>query len=401
VYFNSASSTIGGGFNNAIYQNVSSATLGGGYQNAIYPGADSSTVGGGTNNEAGEICATVAGGGNNSAWGAQSVVGGGQFNQANATSSTVAGGYQNSALGTDSTVSGGYLNQASGYRSVIAGGVLNLATNDYAVVAGGEGNVAGGIFSFAAGNNALATHNGAFVWADAQGPVFNSTVVNEVSFRAQKGVRIQANKGIHLNGADYPIIVRDWDVFAANAPSSKAGIGRWGLFMEPFHLTIGIAGNDVSGRFFQVAKYSTNGIATQLMLVDQAGNLTTAGTVNGSSDRNAKEGFRSIDPQEVLARVTSMPISEWSYKADAGTRHIGPMAQDFHAAFNVGSDDKHITMLDADGVALAAIQGLNEKLDAENRSLRSDLRARNTRIQSLEERLAALEKIATAHQAGH
>jgi hypothetical protein len=64
-----------------------------------------------------------------------------------------------------------------------------------------------------------------------------------------------------------------------------------------------------------------------------------------------------------------------------GVRHIGPVAQDFHAAFNVGADDKHIATVDADGVALAAIQGLHALL-----------KEKDTRIASLEERLAALEK---------
>jgi hypothetical protein len=41
------------------------------------------------------------------------------------------------------------------------------------------------------------------------------------------------------------------------------------------------------------------------------------------------------------------------------------MAQDFKAAFYPGTDDKSITTQEADGVALAAIQGLNQKLEAE------------------------------------
>jgi hypothetical protein len=65
----------------------------------------------------------------------------------------------------------------------------------------------------------------------------------------------------------------------------------------------------------------------------------------------------------VLAKVAALPLSRWSYTNDIHTVHIGPMAQDFHSAFNVGSDDKHISMVDADGVALAAIQGLNQKLE--------------------------------------
>ena len=66
------------------------------------------------------------------------------------------------------------------------------------------------------------------------------------------------------------------------------------------------------------------------------------------------------------------------------------MAQDFHAAFGIGPDDKHIATVDADGVALAAIQGLNEKVEV--RSQRSE-----DRIQKLEaenaELKARLEKL--------
>jgi hypothetical protein len=42
---------------------------------------------------------------------------------------------------------------------------------------------------------------------------------------------------------------------------------------------------------------------------------------------------------------------------------MGPMAQDFKAAFGVGESDTGITSVDADGVALAAIKGLNQKLE--------------------------------------
>ncbi len=56
---------------------------------------------------------------------------------------------------------------------------------------------------------------------------------------------------------------------------------------------------------------------------------------------------------------TRLPISKWSYKVEDGSvRHIGPMAQDFAAAFGLGSDDRSIGTVDADGVALAAMQAL-------------------------------------------
>jgi phage shock protein A len=63
------------------------------------------------------------------------------------------------------------------------------------------------------------------------------------------------------------------------------------------------------------------------------------------------------------------------------------MAQDFKAAFNLGNDDKRITSIDADGVALAAIQGLNQKLN-ERESELAELRNENA---DLESRLAELE----------
>jgi hypothetical protein len=94
------------------------------------------------------------------------------------------------------------------------------------------------------------------------------------------------------------------------------------------------------------------------------GNILASGTINGSSDRNVKEHFSPVSARDILEKVSALPISEWNYKADNETlRHIGPVAQDFYAAFNVGMDDRHISMVDADGVALAAIQGLNQKLE--------------------------------------
>jgi hypothetical protein len=101
------------------------------------------------------------------------------------------------------------------------------------------------------------------------------------------------------------------------------------------------------------------------------------------SDRNVKEHLASVDKLQFLARVLALPITTWNYKTQvASIRHIGPMAQDFFAAFNVGEDDKHITDIDEGGVALAAIQGLNQKLeeemknkDAEIASLRAQLAA--------------------------
>ncbi len=119
----------------------------------------------------------------------------------------------------------------------------------------------------------------------------------------------------------------------------------------------------------------------------------SATTFNPSSDRNAKENFAPIEARVVLDKVIALPISRWNFKADAATPHVGPMAQDFHAAFQTGSDDKHIATVDADGVALAAIQGLNQKLTEE-------LKRRDTENAELKARLDRLEQFINTRNGG-
>jgi hypothetical protein len=109
------------------------------------------------------------------------------------------------------------------------------------------------------------------------------------------------------------------------------------------------------------------------------GDISARGTVLNTSDRNVKENFSAVNAQDVLAKVVALPVQLWNYKRDnASTRHIGPMAQDFAAAFSVGVDDKHIATVDESGVALAAIQGLNAKLE--------------NLVQAQDEKIAVLEK---------
>jgi hypothetical protein len=106
------------------------------------------------------------------------------------------------------------------------------------------------------------------------------------------------------------------------------------------------------------------------------------------SDRSLKENFAPVDAQGVLARVSEMPISTWNYTfQDPAVRHIGPMAQDFYAAFGVGEDARHIFPLDGNGVSLAAIQGLHELVREKDARIASQER----QMAELEARVAALE----------
>jgi endosialidase-like protein len=102
------------------------------------------------------------------------------------------------------------------------------------------------------------------------------------------------------------------------------------------------------------------------------------------SDRNAKEAFEAVEPRAVLAGVVALPIERWSYKGESA-RHLGPMAQDFAAAFGLGQDDRHIFPLDAAGVALAALQGLHALVQTQG-----------ARLETLEREVAALRAVTTA-----
>ena len=159
-------------------------------------------------------------------------------------------------------------------------------------------------------------------------------------------------------------------------------------------------GNTVGGSSRISAGYAYIGLGTGLGASDPTDKLIVSGTgvciygtLNSCSDRNAKQDFTDVSPAEILEKVSHLTLSEWSYKADPKTRHLGPMAQDFHAAFNIGTDDKHIAPIDEGGVALAAIKGLNEKLqdelkrrDAENAALKHALEQLKQRVDLLSQR---------------
>ncbi len=136
---------------------------------------------------------------------------------------------------------------------------------------------------------------------------------------------------------------------------------------------------------FIVDNQSNTGVE---MTLGATGNLTIAGTLTQNSDRTTKTDIFGVEPDDVLAKVDSLPISTWRYKGDAEeVHHLGPMAQDFAAAFGLGPDDRHIAPLDAAGVGLAAIQALNRKL-GEKQVVIDELARRNA---DLETRLNRLE----------
>ena len=131
----------------------------------------------------------------------------------------------------------------------------------------------------------------------------------------------------------------------------------------------------------------------EMMRLDGNGDLNVrrnviANSITLSSDRTLKENFEPMSPLEVLDKVVALPISFWNFKQAANERHLGPTAQDFFSTFGLGGDDRHIAVVDEGGVALAAIQGVDQKL-----------REKDAQIQQLTEQVAELARAVRALQA--
>lgn len=115
------------------------------------------------------------------------------------------------------------------------------------------------------------------------------------------------------------------------------------------------------------------------------------------SDRNRKENFLGLEGEDILARLRSVPVSTWNYRTqEASIRHMGPMAQDFHAAFGLGENPLMINSVDIDGVNMAAVQALTARTDAlrtENEALRAENAAQAAQIADLQARMERLEAL--------
>lgn len=159
--------------------------------------------------------------------------------------------------------------------------------------------------------------------------------------------------------------------------------------------TLAASSNGGANDFFGIINRNADDGATAEYKVRlfKNGDFEVGGAVVHSSDRNKKENYADVDPIEILKEVSNLNIKEWSYKSDVQKlRHIGPVAQDFHEAFGLGRDDKTIATVDADGVALTAIQGLHsivKEKDAEIQSLREKTESLEAKLEMLLEKLDA------------
>ncbi|TAG50024.1 MAG: hypothetical protein EAZ30_01845 [Betaproteobacteria bacterium] len=267
--------------------------------------------------------AFIGGGAWNVVEGSYSVIAGGKFNAIRAGSYGAVGGGESNEVGAlYSTIGGGFANQATANYSTASGGRGNYAFGEYSTSPGGFRNTALGVSSFAAGQYAYAADR-TFVWNSYD-------TINNIPSRTDS-FRVQAPSGFDVS-------------FGPNRD------------------------------YFVAFNADTAGF---LIVTSTGAKLSTGGVWTNNSDRAKKRDFSPITTQsarDILRKVVALPLSTWSYSAeDAKIRHIGPMAQDFWKAFRLGYDDKTMTDIDARGVTLAAIQGLNQIVkdkDAEIAGLR-------------------------------
>ena len=363
--------------------------------------------------------------GANVAGGAYSVVGGGQYNQACDQWSVIAGGYTNAVSGQNSTntddgfIGGGEFNTLTGNDtdSAIVSGNQNVATKSEAGIVAGDTNSVGALASFIGTGSANAINQGGAYAAIASGlqntlsgeyafigAGLNNTVSGEGGYIAAGGYNTVSGTGAVIDGGfnstatgSFATVPGGYVNSAAGTYSLAAGARASAAQTGTFVWSDGSDGDTIltSARAYQFLARASGGVTFYTNAASTVGAQLApgSGTWSSASDRNLKTDVSRIDDAAVLDKVAALPIARWSYKSERGVRHVGPMAQDFYAAFKVGEDDKHITSVDEDGVALAAIKALHARvgtLTAENARLRAASASQSATIGAMQVQLSRL-----------
>ncbi len=268
----------------------------------------------------------------------------------------------------------------------------------------GLSNGAKGNYSFAGGYNSLANNTASFVWGDRDSSrTYSDSAPDQFIIGAKGGV------GINTSTADDGSSPLNKTLTLAPANGSSAvslsmqltGNESWNFGNFFSAMTFGYHSASTSDIAMFFGTNNTLGLLNAIGTSSQPfkvgtnatnGNgayLSPGGTWTNASSRFFKQGFANVDAGEVLARLVALPIQSWTYlDDDIEGRHLGPVAEDFASAFGLGKDSQHISTVDANGVALVAIQGLNSKVDGE-RSRVDQLEAENAALRARLDQLAA------------
>ncbi len=387
--FNEASegwTSIGGGWANTADSSYSS--IGGGAQN--YANGYASVVGGGAYNRVHGFYSVIAGGGSateadsNSSTGSWATTSGGIRNISTDNYATIGGGHTNTITAAGGTIGGGGHNKAYGFWATVAGGGgsnevdSNVAMADWACIGGGRANLASGDHSAIAGGGFNRTRGIYSTVSGGGGPSLadSNSALGDFSM-------ILGGRGC-VAGDAYSLAA------GRRAKAASFGVFAWSDDLD-FDFPTASESNFTPGSRMFLAR-STGGVVF-VTGVDGSGNSTSGvsvaaggGSWSSLSDRNLKENIQPVDRTALLEKLSTLEISTWNYQAQPDSiRHMGPMAQDLYALFGLGEDNRRITSIDADGIALAAIQALYQKT--------VELEQKNNELEDIRRRLVLLEEV--------
>lgn len=238
----------------------------------------------------------------------------------------------------------------------------------------GDYSVAMGYGTRASGTNATAF---GFGCTAAQASAFAAGESNTASGAASVALGYHA----HTNARQGSFVFSD----RSSIDTLRAGVNHSANWRTSGGFRIFSSSNLSTGVTLQSgASVSNWGQANAVISTSTGAMLTTSGVWQNASDVNRKHLFEPVVSEEILQKLAGLEIQRWSYLVDdAKIKHIGPTAQDFQAAFGLGNDNLSIGTVDADGVALVAVQALEartrkqatqlEKLESENKELRDRL----------------------------
>jgi trimeric autotransporter adhesin len=285
-----------------------------------------------------------------------------------------------------------------------------------------------GFFSWAGGSNSTAIGLYALAFGDTNSAESTSSIVfgsgNQVKgaagFSAGAGNRVCDTYGVALGNnakSGGPLINGKCDPDTFNIRGLAAVAIGYNVTADQDHTTaMGkfASNNGFTGTFIwsdgsaqqsadtfrntannEFAARATGGFRFRTNLTGTTGcNLPAgSGVFNCTSSRTTKENFFSVDGNDVLARLRKVPVSTWNYIAEGQqSRHLGPMAEDFYSAFQLGTTDKAIGIQDAVGVSLAAVKALDART-MELQQKTAEVEQLRSKVNTLEQRLAALEQL--------
>jgi hypothetical protein len=307
------------------------------------------------------------------------------WDDANVGTGSTAFGENTRAIGTNSFAAGN-LTTASGPESTAFGTFDTIASGDHSFAvngtASGVGGIAMGSAAQATGSDSVALGPSSIASGTASmafGPcTARGQFATCIGIQAAAGGSFSVSIGRHVTTAqnDLPNSIQYSGVISLGDNSPVFSNDRM----------YATANNQFNVRAAGGIRFFTSCCAYNTGVMVAAG----SGAWSSISDRNVKDNIIPVNSRDVLRRVLNLPISTWNYKTQsAEIRHMGAMAQDFKAAFNLGENDTSISTVDPDGVALAAIQGLGEEL----KDCDTKLDAQQKQIDALREQLEALKNL--------